>query len=260
MHAAASRRWFARARGTIRHVPVSRAPLLAVLNLAAIVSTSGACIGSPIFIGSEDLTPSGSDASAQTFPIDAGEVDETTIDSSVDDSAALDEGVVFDSTPLLDSGLDVAPPPGRNCTGDLTNVGTGDFHVSFLITTTQQGFVAVVNQRWRCGYSPFWDIRMLNGAIEAETDIVQTPTSYTEIISTGAPINDGKPHTVFLVRASGMLTIYVDSVPRGTKASAAMFGPLAGVRAGIDICVGWDLTVNFDTEQGELADLCVAAP
>ena len=57
-----------------------------------------------------------------------------------------------------------------SCVQDLSNISTGSFHLSFTVQTTQAGYVALVNQRGMCNLQPYWDVRLADGNVEAETD------------------------------------------------------------------------------------------
>ena len=127
------------------------------------------------------------------------------------------------------------PQEAAVCDGDLSNVGTGDFRISLQVTTTQTGWVAVANQRGQCIPSVFWDIRIDDGLVHVEVDDV---AHYTAITSTGPKVNDGAPHAILAVRASGTLTVYVNGGASGSQASTASLGPLPPLRIGTDVCVG----------------------
>src|SRR5271166_2675655 len=61
------------------------------------------------------------------------------------------------SPPSLDASILDAPSESdagaeTSCTGDLSNVGTGDFHISCTVTTAQTVRLALANQRSVCFY------------------------------------------------------------------------------------------------------------
>jgi hypothetical protein len=146
------------------------------------------------------------------------------------------------------------PQEAAVCDGDLSNVGTGDFRISLQVTTTQTGWVAVANQRGQCVPSVFWDIRIDDGVIYVEVDDV---AHYTAITSTGPKVNDGAPHAILVVRASGTLTVYVDGGASGSQTSGASLGPLPPLRLGTDVCIGavGDSTVAL---IGAVTDSCIS--
>src|SRR5260370_37267732 len=145
------------------------------------------------------------------------------------------------------------------CRGDLSNIGTADFHISFSVTTTQSGVAALVNQRATCTLSDFWDVRLSsNGALDVETVDATQGVNGTGLKRVGPRINDGVPHKVMLQRMSGTLTVYVDGIPSASALSRTSFGQLAPVRIGSDVC-----TVAIDGTSpliGSVSDLCVASP
>ena len=131
-----------------------------------------------------------------------------------------------------------ALPDANACVGgtrDLSNVGTGDFRISFHIETTETGWVALLNQRPTCYIDVFWDIRQTaSGTILAETDN-KTNASYQTVQST-LRINDGKPHDVAVTRIAGTMSIHIDGVLSGQGPSSASLGPLPALRVGTDVC------------------------
>jgi hypothetical protein len=146
------------------------------------------------------------------------------------------------------------PQEAAVCDGDLSNIGTGDFRVAFEVTTTQTGWVALANQRAECDPSVFWDVRMDDGVVYVEVDDI---AHYIALASTGPKINDGAPHAIVVVRASGTLTVYVDGGAAGSGVSGASLGPLPALKLGTDICVGavGDSTVAL---VGEITNACVS--
>src|SRR5258706_9335725 len=115
-------------------------------------------------------------------------------DASLDADVDANDGSADVSS---DSGAHDAP----KCTGDLSNVGNGDFHVSFMLTTNQAGIVALASQRGICMHGRFWDVHLVNGAISPETD---DGVRYTSFNSTRT-VNDGKPHAIVVARVAGTL-------------------------------------------------------
>jgi hypothetical protein len=180
-------------------------------------------------------------------------------DGSADDSSASDSGA-GDSTAnesgANDSSADSAWD-GAMCSGDLSNIGTADFHVALTMTTTQVGMTALVNQRSACtSVVTFWSLRVWSGQLRAETG--QAGGNRYVLTSTGSVVvNDGRPHDVVLRRVAGVMTIYIDGVASGSTGSAASFGVLAPLQSGTDACDGRSGTVAF---VGVIANLCVASP
>jgi hypothetical protein len=148
--------------------------------------------------------------------------------------------------------IDANPP----CRGDLSNIGTNDFRVSFGITTSQSQFSAIANQRSVCAHGVYWDIRMTSGGlIAAETD---DAVHYTPLTSAGARINDGRLHDVVLQRSGGTLTVFVDGAPSGSAASLASFGALAPLRLRSDVCT--TAIDGTNTFVGAISNVCLSSP
>jgi hypothetical protein len=200
-----------------------------------------------------------------------GTTQDATADRAVDGGgfdashASLDasdaSGAVTDATDATDAGC---PSEGL---GDLSNIGTGDFHISFVITTTQNAWAALVNQRAMCsGALIFWDIREcttrgnigscpVDGALVVETD--DSAHKYSSCY-TAKGIADGKPHLVELARISGLLTVSIDGAQSASTNSPASFGALAPVKIDTDVCVGVDQTTV--PSVGTLSGLCITSP
>jgi hypothetical protein len=139
------------------------------------------------------------------------------------------------------------------CTGDLSNIGTGDFRISLALTTTQNAQAAILNQRPTCNAGTFWDLRLLaGGTLQMETDDNGGLATITTLQTT-ATVNDGNPHQVVVERVSGMLTVSIDGVSTGAASNASL-GALPPLQQGTDVCVGQDQTTLF---VGTIADVCV---
>ena len=191
--------------------------------------------------GTEDSATDSVQVVDEPPPVEA--VDGGSVPDGPGDSA-------FDGSPLVD-GTD-APIEAGNCPGgtsDLSNIGSGDFNISFHIVTSQTGLVALLNQRKSCDYGVFWDIRQsMLGMILVELD---SGSSYKTLKSTGLVINDGNPHDVTVARASGKLTIQIDGVVTGESTSSESLGVLPPLRVGKHVCVS---TVPF---AGTLSEVCI---
>jgi hypothetical protein len=140
------------------------------------------------------------------------------------------------------------------CPDDLSNIGTGDFHISFTVTTTQGVEASILNQRSGCFHGMFWDLSLLaDGVLQMETDDSASGADYT-VLTTAATVNDGNPHQVIVERVSGMLTVSVGSVSTAAAASTANFGALVPLRQGTDVCTG---DAPF---AGSISNVCVTSP
>ena len=141
-------------------------------------------------------------------------------------------------------------------TNDLSNLGAGNFIVSFHIVTTQRGWVALVNQRPTCSYGAFWDIReSATGKIAVEID-GSDPASYETLESTRA-INDGAPHDVVVARVAGKLSIRIDGIAAGMSVSSSPLGPLPPLRLGSDVCGAADTPPTLPFAGTTLSGLCI---
>ena len=144
------------------------------------------------------------------------------------------------------------------CTNNLTNVGTGAFHVAFAIQTTQtSGSFAAVSQRTGCTAGNFWDVRIQGGVVVVETDQLTDASPNDTVLSGCTAVNDGKPHTVSILRTNGILSVYVDGTLDVIGTSNASFSALPALAVETDSCVGVDGTVPFDTTKGTLTSVCV---
>ena len=172
------------------------------------------------------------------------------IDTAVGVELAPDAGIQTSASFDAGAEADVVA-----CTGDLSNIGTADFHVSLTVTTTQAGLVAIVNQRTTCAPSVFWDIRMQDGLLYVEVDDV---THYTALSDAGASVNDGVSHAVRVERVAGVVTAYVDGVETSASPSLESLGALPSLASGTDVCVtSSDGTAAF---IGKITNVCVGSP
>jgi hypothetical protein len=178
------------------------------------------------------------------------------------DSGSLDGGPGDENT--TESGALDAARDGSACLGDLSNIGTGDFHISMTVTAT--GFAArtaLVNQRASCATNfcmqpdTFWDIRLLNGALFIETS--DNARNCCQVTTNGPLVNDNKPHRVIVQRVAQRITAIIDGVPSvaaDAGASKSSFGALPPVSK-TDPCEATGTTVPL---PGTLTNLCVTSP
>lgn len=146
-----------------------------------------------------------------------------------------------------------ASAPG--CVTDLSGVGTGDFRISFTLTTTWTSstdvYLALVGQKAGCDQtSPAWYV-MLS---ESGNIIGGTINGMYIEARTGNSINNGAPHRVVVSRVGGLLSCEID----GTPTSAAVPDPhvldtLPPLVVGTSECLGWAPLAG----HGTLTDLCV---
>jgi len=180
----------------------------------------------------------------------------------------MDGGATADAAP--DAAPVVCGDAGTACGNDLSNIGTGDFCISFTLTTTQMvattiGTTAILNQRAVCNSSQeFWDIRAGLGAADAgmaaswlSIEIVDATGDDMGIGGSGTffvVLNDGRPHAVAITRVSGAVTISVDGTMTHMGTSSTSFGPLPALAQGTDVCEGVDGTQPLN---GQLTNVCI---
>jgi hypothetical protein len=183
------------------------------------------------------------------------------LDSSEDvtayDSASVPDASGADASDggqgAADSGE--ASADAANCTGNLSNIGTGDFEISLTVTTTATTRMAILGQRSTCDYGNFWDIRLETGGhLLVETDTAINNSEYTFLLSTVA-VNDGTSHAVVVARRAGTLSVTVDGTAAGSASSTASLGTLAALRLGTDVCQGVDGTIGL---SGSVTGVCVS--
>ena len=145
-----------------------------------------------------------------------------------------------------------------SCTGDLSNVGTGNFNIQFTLTTTTTNG-AVLNQRSICYTDEMWDIRTTaTGQLQVETD--DNNGTYTSLV-TPVVVANGTPHSIVITRLNGTLLIIVDSDEVASGASKASLGALHALATKTDICdtTGGPNGVGDGTVPlvGTVSDVCV---
>jgi hypothetical protein len=224
--------------------------------------------------GGRDETSAGEDAWTDAMAADSQQDaigPDAAFDADVGPDAAFDtdagpdaapdaagDGAISDaSNDLADAPRDTGPSDGTSsdgaaCLEDLSNIGTADFDVSLVVTTTQAGVVALVNQRRMCGgLGTWWDLRMTDGFV-----LVETGTA--NFTSAGARVNDGKTHRISLRRRAGQVKIYIDDVDSGSAFSNQFIGQLPPFQMRTDPCVGSpDMTMTF---VGTITNVCVTSP
>jgi hypothetical protein len=187
--------------------------------------------------------PNGDDAMVATDgPADRDSSDSSSIAVEPADASTSDSG------PLQ------AQRDSSAFVGDLSNIGTADFHISLTVTTTQVTDSALVNQRTSCSFGLFWDIRVVKGSLLIET--CDAASNYTAVTTHGPLVNNGKPHRVIVKRVAQWVTAYIDGVASGTANSKSSFGQLPPVSSK-DPC---ETTAPFSPFSGSIANLTVTSP
>ena len=175
-----------------------------------------------------------------------------------DSATELPAGPDSADVPSVADAID-ALPVVISCAGgtdDLSNLGAGNFIMSFHIVTTQRGWVALVNQRPTCSYGAFWDIRQsATGTIVVEID-GNDQASYETVESTRA-INDGKPHDVVVARLASKLGIRIDGIAAAMGVSWSPLGALPSLRLGSDVCGATDTPPTLPFAGTTLSGLCI---
>jgi hypothetical protein len=143
---------------------------------------------------------------------------------------------------------------GSAFVGDLSNIGTADFHISLTVTAPQMTDTSLVNQRTLCSYGVFWDIRVVKGSLLIET--CDAISNYTAVTTHGPLVTDGKAHRVIVKRVAQWITAYIDGVASGVGQSKSSLGPLPPVSSK-DPC---EATGQFSPFLGSIADLGVTSP
>lgn len=142
---------------------------------------------------------------------------------------------------------------GAPCLTDLSGVGTGDFSIHFTLTTTEHILtLGLLSQRTGCDEaSTYWDITLgPTGGITA----VMNDGTHRISVEAGNSLNDGKPHTVDVVRRDGQFWYTSDgtinSAPTPDPYSFRTFPPLV---IGSSACA-WATPV---TDHATISDVCL---
>jgi hypothetical protein len=159
---------------------------------------------------------------------------------------------------VADAALEAEAEAGLVCITDLSNVGAGDFHITFDVSTTSTATsTALVNQRTTpCSYSTYWDIRSASdGQIFVELDD-GTVAGYSGYVVAGGPaVNDGQTHGVAVSRVSGTLSVAVDGATPATQAATQVLGALPPLEILKDDACG-----NAADGAATITNLCITRP
>jgi hypothetical protein len=216
--------------------------------------------------GSDDATYAVDDGGSASLDDGVGNVgtdagpgtDDSAIQGAGDDSGGSDAGTVGSGGG--DSGGSAPIDAGQTgsdasmCANDLSNIHTGDFHISVTVQTTQNALTPLVNQRPICAHGVLWDLRVSNGNIRIETEDGVHIVNFT---SSGRLVNDGRPHNVLVKRTAGVITIDVDGIAAGTVPSVSSFTRLPPMVSGQDVCIGHAGCVPF---VGTITNICIRSP
>lgn len=234
-------------------VKLSKGHAAAVKTLLAMIAVTAmlvGCGGSAFSVGGD-----GDDGGAQG---DTG-THVVGTDAGAGESEAAAQVDATPETTTADAAPEAAPPV---CLSTLSGVGTGDFHISFTLTTTAGSIdMALVNQRTGCdNTSTWWDVSYIpststHGALGAGTSD-GTQASYVVLEqAAGATVDDGNPHQIVVARTSGQLWFSIDGTrSAGPVADPYSFGPMPQLKVGTDDCAGFGPTI------GSIENLCITTP
>jgi len=211
-----------------------------------------------------DEPPDGDGSETGAVPTEAATNDAETHDASLSDASTSD-GASADAVQVEAGALDAAVVDASdggsapNCTGDLSNIGTGNFRVSFTVTTHTVNYVALVNQRSGCTGNVFWDLRYRASTKQIAFEIDDNSAHDVAANTNPVTLNDGLPHVVVFLRMSSTLTVEVDGAVAGTVTSSNValvsFGALSPLAEGVDSCDNHDGTMALD---GTISAVCVS--
>jgi hypothetical protein len=157
----------------------------------------------------------------------------------------------------LDGG-DARGEDGPVCLTDLSDVGAGDFSIHFQLATNETGMtLALLNQRLGCDeMSIFWDVTLsVSGDIVAATD--DGIAGHYVTVQATSSLNDGKPHEVDVVRASGKLWITADgAVVSPMTPDPYTFTTFSSLAVGTSACSG----VTPAAAYAVIANVCLTEP
>ena len=225
--------------------------------LTATVIVLAGCSGSAF--SAEEVAPT-YDASGDVAPKTDGD-DAGTHDVATDTDAGKPEASPPEAGSTPEAGLDAAPPV---CLSTLNGVGTGDFRISFTMTSAStQVLVPLVNQRAGCNQtSVSWQVLVdgyLGGKVLFNMCDITGPGSCSTVgpsVSTSGPVDDGQPHRIVIWQASGVVSISSDGVNGTTSPDTYSFETFgAPLMIGTDNCGDPPLA-----EYGTLTDLCITTP
>jgi hypothetical protein len=226
--------------------------------LTATVIMLAGCSGSAF--STETADDAGGDIVAKTDGDDA-----ETHDVATDTDAGKPEASPPEAGSTPEAGLDAAPeaaPPV--CLSTLNGVGTGDFRISFTMTSAStQVLVPLVNQRAGCNQTSVSWQALVDGYLGGKVlfnmcDITGSGSCSTvgPSVSTSGPVDDGQPHRIVIRQASGVVSISSDGVNGTTSPDTYSFETFgAPLMIGTDNCGDPPLA-----EYGTLTDLCITTP
>lgn len=241
------------------------AELVAASRLAAVASlvlVLAACGGAPFTGLSESVPISASDAASDSPSTSTSTPDSPS--TSPPDSAptsALPDGA-GEAAPGGDGGA--ALPPCA-CSGDLSDVGLGDFTIALEIAIhgppTSPGYFPLANQRRTCdAQSPGWELSVVwSGELAMQ---VYDGSNVFDNAQTSAKVDDGMAHRVVVRRLGGsVIEVDVDGEAQrfAGQPPEDLSGQLAAMLTRVEpVCAG-NTAAPSEPTQGTVEGLCVAA-
>lgn len=243
---------------------------LKILALLAVTGCGGATF-------SMETVPAGDGGGDAVVKMDENDARTVAVTDAGTEAAPMGVDAAPETGLPSEAGVDAAPeaaPPV--CLSTLNDVGTGDFRISFTVTSTgAQTIVPLANQRAGCNQtSVLWqaliDGRNWGGKVVFDmcdvTGQGSCPTGPT--VYTASPVDDGQPHRIVIERVSGVISISSDGVPGTTSPDTALGVALAGEGADASFeTFGAPLAIGTDdcgdpplAAYGTLTDLCVTRP
>ena len=192
----------------------------------------------------------------------SGDVAPKTDGDDAETGVSIDAGADAATEPSEAASASDAAPEAASpaCLSTLNGVGTGDFRISFTMTSiSTQELVPLVNQKAGCNQTSVWWQALVDGHLGGKivfnmcdvTGPGSCPTGPT--VYTSNPVDDGQPHRIVIDRISGVISISSDGVAGTTSPDTYSFETFgAPVTIGTDDC-GDPPLVGY----GALTDFCI---
>ena len=142
------------------------------------------------------------------------------------------------------------------CSNDLSDEDGDDFSATFTVMTTATVQSDLANQRGDCNGltagDGFWDAYMnANGTVS----VTITDGTNRVDLTTTATINDGKPHSVTIVRTLGNISVLIDkALPGVSKPDTGVYLlTLPALKTGSDVC---DQFGTYHALVGSVSGFC----
>ena len=237
-------------------------------TLLPLLLLTAAC-GAPFEAANPDLVRPDAEAPETAAEAGPGRDGQPGPEAAADaQEAGVDGPVGHDSGPGNDAGdsgsaADADGGPSCTCTGDLSNVGLGDFEIAFTVATTAwpvaPGYMAILNQRSECDPNKAgWDVGMnANGTLSIQ--VFDGSNVYDNEQSASA-INDGQEHRVRLSRVGGAtIRISIDGALQTFAGLPVetLAGTLATLQTGVDPTCASSGSRPAEPLAGVLTMVCV---